>query len=123
MKTEKMTRRKLLGASLLGLPAIPVIVETAFAATPPAAAPAKPAPGAAAFVELKPDDATAKALGYNPDSTKVDVKANPTHKPEQKCSNCLQFADKNATPVGKCNLFPGKLVKVGGWCKVYVKRP
>ncbi len=114
MKTEKMTRRKLLGASLLGLPAIPVIVETAFAA-------ATPAP--AALVELKPDEPTAKALGYNPDATKVDPKANPTHKPDQKCANCLQYPDKNATPVGKCNLFPGKLVKVGGWCKVYVKRP
>ncbi|MFO1425488.1 MAG: high-potential iron-sulfur protein [Steroidobacteraceae bacterium] len=111
MKTEKITRRKLLGASLLGLPAIPVVVETAFAAD-----------AAKALPELKADEPAAKALGYNADSTKVDEKANPMHKAGQQCSNCLQWAEKTAVPLGKCNLFPGKLVKSGGWCKVYVKK-
>jgi len=46
------------------------------------------------------------------------------HKAEQHCGNCLQWVDKNrAAPVSKCNLFPGKLVKNPGWCKVWVKAP
>ena len=44
---NKLTRRHLIGASLLGLSAIPVVTETALAQAKPAAAPAaKPAAGA-----------------------------------------------------------------------------
>jgi hypothetical protein len=110
MKSEKLTRRSLLGASLLGVSAIPVIVETALAQAAP--------------TPLNPTDPAAKALGYVEDTTKVDAKANPMHKAEQHCGNCLQWVDKNrAAPVSKCNLFPGKLVKNPGWCKVWVKAP
>ncbi|MEY3464707.1 MAG: high-potential iron-sulfur protein [Steroidobacteraceae bacterium] len=110
MKSEKLTRRSLLGASLLGVSAIPVIVETALAQAAPTL--------------LNPTDPAAKALGYVEDTTKVDAKANPMHKAEQHCGNCLQWVDKNrAAPVSKCNLFPGKLVKNPGWCKVWVKAP
>ena len=115
MKSDKLTRRQVLGASVLGLPAIPVVVETAFAQ-------AKPAAGA--LPVLSPTEPAAKALGYVEDSKKVDQKANPNHKPEQHCGNCLQWADKDRkAPMAKCNLFPGKLVKNPGWCKVYVKAP
>ena len=41
MNRDKISRRRILGASLLGLPAIPVMVETAFGQ-----AAAKPAPAA-----------------------------------------------------------------------------
>ena len=110
MKSEKLTRRSLLGASLLGVSAIPVIVETALAQAAP--------------TPLNPTDPAAKALGYVEDTTKFDAKANPMHKAEQHCGNCLQWVDKNrAAPVSKCNLFPGKLVKNPGWCKVWVKAP
>ncbi len=136
MNRDKISRRRLLGASMLGLPAIPVMVETAFgqAAAKPAAKPAtpaaKPAAGAApaaaagALPLLTPTDPAAKALGYIEDSAKVDAKANPTHKKEQNCGNCLQWVDKNRkAPLSKCNLFPGKIVKNPGWCKVWVKAP
>jgi hypothetical protein len=143
MNRDKISRRRILGASLLGLPAIPVMVQTAFgqaaakpaapAAKPaapaakPAAPAAKPAAGAAAagaLPMLSPTEPAAKALGYIEDATKVDAKANPTFKPGQNCTNCLQWADKNRkAPASKCNLFPGKMVKAGGWCKVWVKAP
>jgi len=110
MTTETLTRRKLLGASLLGLSAIPVLVETAFAQAKPKVLP-----------ELKVDDPAAKALGYVLDSKKVDGKANPMYKVGQLCSNCLQWPEKAPMPLGRCNLFPGKLVRTGGWCKVYIK--
>ena len=119
MKNDKLTRRQLLGATVLGLPAIPVVVETAFAQAKPAA----PAAGAA-LPALSPTEPAAKALGYIEDAKKVDAKANPNFKPGQHCGNCLQWADKNRkAPLAKCNLFPGKLVKNPGWCKVWVQAP
>jgi len=72
MKSEKLTRRQMFGASVLGLPAIPVVVETAFAQAKPAAA---------ALPVLGPNEPAAKALGYVEDTKKVDKKANPNHKP------------------------------------------
>ena len=143
MNRDKISRRRILGASLLGLPAIPLMVQTAFGQAPakpaasaakpaakPAASAAKPAAGAAApaaagaLPMLSPTEPAAKALGYIEDATKVDAKANPTFKAGQHCANCLQWADKNRTAaMAKCNLFPGKMVKSGGWCKVWVKAP
>jgi len=115
---NKLTRRHLIGASLLGLSAIPVVTETALAQAKPAAAPAaKPAAGA--LPVLSPTEPAAKALGYIEDATKVDAKANGQH-----CGNCLQWADKDRkVALAKCNLFPGKLVKNPGWCKVWIKAP
>jgi hypothetical protein len=133
MNRDKISRRRILGASLLGLPAIPVMVETAFGqAAKPAAPAAKPAAGAAAapaaaagaLPMLNPTEPAAKALGYIEDASKVDAKANPTYKAGQNCTNCLQWVDKNRkAPASKCNLFPGKMVKAGAWCKVWVKAP
>lgn len=115
MTSDKLTRRQILGATVLGLPAIPVVVDTAFAQ-------AKPAGGA--LPPLKPDEPAAKALGYVEDANKVDAKANPNFKAGQHCGNCLQWVEKDRkAATSKCNLFPGKLVKNPGWCKVWVKAP
>jgi hypothetical protein len=72
---------------------------------------------------VKMDDPTAIALAYNEDAGKVDAKAFATYKPGQMCSNCLQLAGKEGDTWRPCNLFPGKLVNAGGWCKVYLKKP
>ncbi len=73
---------------------------------------------------VAPNDPTAMALGYIEDATKVDAKKNPNYKPGQLCSNCLQSTGAAATDAWRpCNLFPNKLVKSAGWCKVYIKRP
>ncbi len=122
---NKLSRRHVLGASLLGLSAIPVIAETALAQAKPAAAPAPAAkPAAGSLPVLSPAEPAAKALGYIEDAKKVDAKANPNYKPGQHCGNCLQWADKDRkVALAKCNLFPGKLVKNEAWCKVWVKAP
>jgi hypothetical protein len=78
---------------------------------------------AAAMPALDPADPQAKALGYVADTTKVDAKANPTHKPEQKCVNCAQFQGKAGDASGGCNIFAGKAVSANGWCKVWAKKP
>jgi hypothetical protein len=77
---------------------------------------------AAELVPLTESDPTAKALGYHANAKTVDVKAFPTFKPSQSCSNCVQLQPGTGNARG-CNLFAGKSVNVGGWCKVWVQKP
>jgi hypothetical protein len=106
----ELSRRKVLTAALLGAAApAGLFLGTAMAATP--------------LVPIDANDAQAKALGYVADSSKVDAKANPNHKPDQKCSRCLQFQGTPADKQAGCNIFPGKAVSAGGWCKVWTLKP
>ncbi len=109
MGDEKLSRRQLLQGALAGLAAVPA-----------AALIARDASAAEALLET---DATAKSLGYVSDAGKVDAKANPTYKAGQNCSTCIQFGGKAGAADGPCNIFPGKLVKAKGWCKVWVLKP
>ncbi|MBS0395971.1 MAG: high-potential iron-sulfur protein [Proteobacteria bacterium] len=104
-----MPRRTILKGALAGLAAIPVVGIATRAD--------------AAAVKLDPNDAQAKSLGYVTDTTKVDAKANPMHKPEQKCANCAQFQGKATDASAPCTIFAGKLVEGTGWCKVWAKKP
>lgn len=79
--------------------------------------------GAADLVPLDVNDPMAKGLGYVTDTTKVDDKANAMHKPDQKCSNCLQYKGSASDARGGCNLFAGKSVAANGWCKSWSKKP
>jgi len=78
---------------------------------------------AAAPVKLSETDPAAVALGYVHDATKVVAAKNPTFKPGQLCSNCLQITGKAGEAWRPCNLFPGKLVAADGWCRVWIKKP
>ena len=108
MSLHRIPRRTLLKNALLGVAAVPAVgwLRRADAA-----------------VELDPNDAQAKALGYVKDAKQVDAKANPNYKPGQHCGNCLQAQGKQGDALLPCNIFPGKLVQKDGWCKVWVKRP
>ena len=110
MFEQKMPRRTLLKGALAGLAAIPVVAVVSRAN-------AAPAP------MLDPNDPQAKALGYSPDTTKVDDKARPTHKVEQKCGNCVQFQGKAGDASGPCPIFAGHQVSASGWCSVWAKKP
>lgn len=110
MSDQKLQRRDVLKGALAGLAAIPVVAVVGRA---DAAAPAK----------LAVTDPQAKALGYVEDSKKVDQKANPMHKPDQLCSNCVQWQGKPTDAWAPCAIFAGKLVAGPGWCKVWAKKP
>jgi Rieske Fe-S protein len=75
----------------------------------------------AAMVDEK--DATAAALGYAADTTKVDDKKFPKHAKDQKCSACQLYTGKAGDKAGPCSLFPGKQVAAEGWCSAWVKKP
>jgi hypothetical protein len=77
----------------------------------------------AAAAPLDEKDPQAKALGYVADAGRVDAKSNPTYKPGQLCSNCLQVTGNAGDAFRPCNLFPGKVVAANGWCKAWVKKP
>lgn len=109
MFEQKMPRRSVLKGAIAALAAIPVVSVSLRAE--------------AAAAAIDPNDAQAKSLGYVADTTKVDATANPMHKPEQKCSNCMQFQGKAADATGPCTIFAGKLVSSNGWCKVWTKKP
>jgi hypothetical protein len=63
------------------------------------------------------------ALGYKRDTTKVDGKKYPQHKPDQKCVGCLLYTGKPDGAEGPCGAFAGKLVAGPGWCVAYAKKP
>ena len=79
------------------------------------------------FAQAKPamldeKDATAVALGYVADTTKVDAKKFPKHDKAQICGNCALFVGKATDAAGGCPLFPGKQVATKGWCSAYAKK-
>jgi hypothetical protein len=62
---------------------------------------------------VDPGEPLAKALEY----------ATASPKPDQKCANCGLFQGKAGDPQGPCQLFQGRSVAEGGWCKGWVKKP
>lgn len=101
MSMKELNRRnfmKLSGVAAAGMVLIPVCqVEAADA---PAA-------------KLSSDDAQAKALGY--------VEKTPVA--GSTCGNCMQSKGEAGAQWLGCNIFPGKQVNAGGWCKVWSKKP
>jgi hypothetical protein len=62
-------------------------------------------------------DPAAIALGYVEHAAKVDIKKYPDYVKGSTCENCLQLQGSAGSNYRPCNLFPGKLVSVSGWCK------
>jgi len=107
---HKISRRALVKSGLIAgalVPAIGIIGNNA---------------GAAALPPLDPNDPTAKALGFVTDASKVSASANPTFKPNQKCSTCAQYQGKPSDTSAGCNIFAGHSVPAGGWCKVWAQK-
>lgn len=78
---------------------------------------------AADLPHLTLDDATAKALGYGEDSSKIDAAKFPNHKPTQTCMNCNFYQGAAGSDYAACTLFPGKAVNAKGWCSGYAAKP
>ena len=78
---------------------------------------------AGSLPHVSPTDSVAVALSYHESAKTVEAAKFPNFKPGQECSNCLQLTGKAGDAWRPCNLFPGKVVNAGGWCKVYVKKP
>ncbi|MDE2306137.1 MAG: high-potential iron-sulfur protein [Gammaproteobacteria bacterium] len=108
---DKISRRTLIKGGILAgacVPALGLIAkEAAAAGLPP----------------LSPSDPTAVALGFEPNTAKVDDKKYPTHKATQKCATCAQFLGKPGQASGGCNIFAGHSVPANGWCSAWAQKP
>jgi hypothetical protein len=107
---SKISRRALVKGALVAgafIPAMGFVADAEAAGLPP----------------LDPKDPTAQALGFVADAKSVDASANPTYKPTQKCSTCAQYQGKAGDATAGCNIFAGKSVPAGGWCKVWAQKP
>lgn len=67
---------------------------------------------------LSEDDPQAKEFAYVADTSKVDDKKFPEHRPEHRCLKC-QIYDDGPNQTGGCPIFPGKLVAANGWCSAF----
>jgi len=65
-------------------------------------------------------DATAAALGYKEDASKVDAAKFPQHKHDTYCAKCEFYGGTGS--YGPCQLFPGKAVNAKGWCSAYAAK-
>jgi len=111
LSEKLLQRRTVLKGALLGIVAVPVASLCSSVKSE-----------AADLATLDEKDPQAKALGYVSDASRVDAKSNPTFKAGQTCANCLQLTGNAGDAQRPCNLFPGKRVSAGGWCKAWVKK-
>jgi hypothetical protein len=73
------------------------------------------APGTAA-PHLSPSDPAAVKVAYIEEASHLNVKAHPNYVAGSNCDNCLLLQGKPGNTYRPCTLFPGKLVKISGWC-------
>jgi hypothetical protein len=65
---------------------------------------------------LDVNDPKAVAVGYVENAEKVDAKKYPSYVKDSTCENCLLLQGASGANYRPCNLFPGKVVSVHGWC-------
>jgi len=81
-----------------------------------AAGPLRIASGAApALPHLDEHDPAAVALAYVQEASRA--KGSPDFIAGSNCENCLQLLGQPGDTWRPCKPFPGKLVKISGWCK------
>lgn len=99
-----------------------VVASGSALATSRASAQASAAAAAAAAPILSATDPQAVALGYNPDTTKVDNVKYKLHGAAQMCGGCNFYQGKPTDAMAPCQLFAGKQVAGKGWCSAYAKK-
>lgn len=72
---------------------------------------------AAGAAHLDVKDPSAVSQGYTEDAGRVNAKQYPTFVKGSNCENCLLLQGTAGAAYRPCELFPGKLVAVKGWCK------
>jgi len=65
---------------------------------------------------LDVQDPAAVSKGYVEDAGRVDAKKYPAFVKGSSCDNCLLLQGTTGPAYRPCELFPGKLVAVKGWC-------
>jgi High potential iron-sulfur protein len=113
--SQDISRRRFLTIAVVAAASAPLALRSlsAEAAAPAPAAAAKPLP------KLLLTDATAKALAYAEDATKVKHAA---FKPGSNCAGCNFYKGAKGSASGPCTLFPKNSVVSKGWCSAWAKK-
>jgi hypothetical protein len=112
--SQDLSRRRFLTIAVVAAASAPLALRSLSAeAAAPAPAAAKPLP------KLLLTDATAKALAYAEDATKVKHAA---FKAGSNCANCNFFKGAKGAASGPCTLFPKNSVVSKGWCSAWAKK-
>lgn len=71
---------------------------------------------------IEESDPIAQSLKYTHDAATVDpaMRANPAE--VQNCANCALLQGNEGDQWRPCQIFPGKLVNVDGWCSVWAPK-
>jgi len=64
--------------------------------------------------ELNPESDLAQRFGYTHDAGSTN---DPAREVEARCGNCSHIRGSADDQCASCNIFPGHLVNVDGWCK------
>ncbi len=75
----------------------------------------------AAAAQVDENDEAAVALGYRHDTTKVDAKKYPQHKPDQHCKSCQFWQGSQTDEWAGCSMFGRKQIAANGWCLAWKK--
>ena len=81
-----------------------------------AAVPVRPT-RAAEPAHLDVNDPAALKVSYILEASLIDTKIHPNYLAGSRCENCMLIQDKPGYAYRPCSLFPGKFVKVSGWCR------
>ena len=74
-------------------------------------------------VRLEEGEPLAVAIGFKLDTTRVDARKYPNHKPEQKCAGCVLYQGKPGDAMAPCLSVGSKQVPAAAWCAAYAKKP
>jgi High potential iron-sulfur protein len=112
--SQDLSRRRFLTIAVVAAASAPLALRSLSAeAAAPAPAAAKPLP------KLLLTDATAEALAYAEDATKVKHAA---FKAGSNCANCNFFKGTKGAASAPCTLFPKNSVVSKGWCSAWAKK-
>lgn len=72
--------------------------------------------------KLEESDPMAQSLKYTHDASTVDAESRPNPAEDQTCLNCALLQGEEGEQWRPCQIFPGKLVNVDGWCSVWAPK-
>ena len=71
--------------------------------------------------KVSESDPAAKALAYHHDADSIDPSAIPQRGSDEYCRNCNFLKGEEGQEWRPCEIFPGRRVNAGGWCRTWAR--
>ena len=72
--------------------------------------------------KIEESDPVAQSLKYVHDASTVDPASRANPAADQSCANCALIQGNDGDDWRPCQIFPGKLINVNGWCSVWAPK-